>query len=104
VATADSLAYVPEPVDPPPQVVSGRNPTVTRRPAPPALEADTPRLVIAGIALWAVAFVVALVVDRDADVLWTCVAGAVLGALGYVLAVRARSPRPRPPAGDRPAG
>ena len=57
---------------------------------PPALEADTPRLVLIGIALWVIALVVALIVDReDATLLWTCVVGIVLGALGYVLARRA---------------
>ena len=60
------------------------------RPTPPALEADTVRLVLIGEVLWVVAFVVLLVVHRDADWLWTCVAGFVLGALGILLARRAR--------------
>lgn len=58
---------------------------------PPALEADTPRLVLVGIGLWLIALIVGLVVDReDGTLLWTCVTGVVLGALGFVLARRAR--------------
>jgi hypothetical protein len=91
VATAASLSYVPEPVDPSFVEVSRGHPAETKRPVPPALEADTPRLVLVGIALWLVALVVGLVVDReDGTLLWTCVVGIVLGALGYVLARRAR--------------
>lgn len=82
---------MPQPVDPSSQDVAGGHATEARRPTPPALEADTPRLVVAGIAIWLVALVVGLVFRRDdADWLWTCVAGAVLGLLGFVLARRAR--------------
>lgn len=91
VATAASLTYVPEPVDPSSVEVSRGHAPVTKRPVPPALEADTPRLVLVGIGLWLIALVVGLVVDReDATLLWTCVTGIVLGALGFVLARRAR--------------
>jgi hypothetical protein len=83
---------VSQPVDPSPQDVAGGHAVETRRRAsPPALEADTPRLVLVGIAAWLVALVVGLVFFRDdPDWLWTCAAGAVLGLLGFVLARRAR--------------
>ena len=91
VVTATSLTYVPQPVDPSSQDVAGGHATETRRPTPPALEADTPRLVVVGIAIWLVALVVGLLFRRDdTDWLWTCLAGAGLGLLGLVLARRAR--------------
>jgi hypothetical protein len=55
------------------------------RPSPPALEADTPRLVTIGMAIWAVAFVVGAV-RGDATWMWTCACGVLLGLLGLVLA------------------
>ena len=69
--------------------VSRRHRPETKRASPPALEADTPRLVIVGTAVWVVALVVGLVTDRGGDWVWTCVAGIVLGVLGYVVARRA---------------
>lgn len=66
------------------------------RPTPPALEADTPRLVAIGIVLWLVALVVLLtmrdrlVADGNGFWIWTCVCGAGLGLLGLLLSIRAR--------------
>lgn len=64
----------------------------TKRASPPALEADTPRLVLVGIGLWLVALVVGLITDRGGDWVWTCVVGTVLGVLGFLLARRAARP------------
>ncbi len=35
-----------------------------------------------GIVLWIIALVFAIVMNADANVLWICVIGAVLGAIG----------------------
>ena len=35
-----------------------------------------------GIVLWIIAFVFAIVMNADTNVLWICVIGAVLGAIG----------------------
>ena len=35
-----------------------------------------------GIVLWIIAFVFAVVMSADSNVLWICVIGAVLGAVG----------------------
>ena len=95
-----------EPVDPPPETVSRRHlpetgpsqrgdgggPLAPRgaRTTPPALEADTPRLVLIGTGLWLVALVLVAVFRGDeTDWIWTCVTGIVLGVLGVVLARRA---------------
>jgi Protein of unknown function (DUF2530) len=55
------------------------------RPAPPPLQVDTAKVVLAGTALWAVALVVLLLLgDRvDRSWTWTCVAGIVLAGLGF---------------------
>lgn len=80
---------MPEPVDPSAETVSGRHlPETGRRPSPPALEADTPRLVLVGLAIWA-AFLVVGAVRGDSGWVWTCVAGIALGSAGLVLARRA---------------
>jgi hypothetical protein len=54
------------------------------RKAPPPLQVDTLRVVLAGTALWAVALVVLLVLGDRVDRLWTwtCVAGIGLAAIG----------------------
>ena len=54
------------------------------KPAPPPLRVDTARVVLIGIALWAVALVVLLVLGDRVDRLWTwtCVAAIGLGLLG----------------------
>jgi len=54
------------------------------KPAPPPLRVDTARVVLIGIALWAVALVVLLVLGHRVDRLWTwtCVVAIGLGFLG----------------------
>jgi cytosine/uracil/thiamine/allantoin permease len=54
------------------------------KPAPPPLQVDTTRVVLAGIALWAVALVVLLLLGDRVDRMWTwtCVAAIALAALG----------------------
>ena len=39
-------------------------------------------IIALGIVLWIIAFVFAVVMDADSNVLWICVIGAVLGAVG----------------------
>lgn len=58
-------------------------PTPTKQ-APPPLQVDTARVVLAGIALWAVALVVLLLLGDRVDRMWTwtCVAAIGLGVLG----------------------
>ena len=64
-------------------------PKTPRRPDPPPLETDDRPVVIAGIVLWAVAFVVLEVFFRD-DLrrhhamywLWSCLIGIGLGLYG----------------------
>ncbi len=57
------------------------------RPAPPPLQVDTAKVVLAGTVLWVVALVVLLALgDRvDATWIWTCVCGIVLAGLGLAL-------------------
>ncbi|MCU1667848.1 MAG: hypothetical protein JWP40_775 [Blastococcus sp.] len=52
--------------------------------APPPLQVDTARVVLAGTALWAVALVVLLLLGDRVDRVWTwtCVAAIGLAALG----------------------
>jgi putative copper export protein len=61
-------------------------PTPTKQ-APPPLQVDTGRVVIAGIALWAVALVVVLLMGDRVDRMWTwtCVAAIGLGLLGLAV-------------------
>jgi Na+/melibiose symporter-like transporter len=56
----------------------------TRKQAPPPLQVDTARVVLAGTALWAIALVVVLFLgDRVGRVwTWTCVAAIGLAFLG----------------------
>ena len=55
------------------------------RKAPPPLQVDTVRVVLAGTAAWGVALVVLLLLgDRvDRSWTWTCVAGLGLAAIGF---------------------
>ena len=57
------------------------------RQAPPPLQVDTARVVVAGAALWALALVVLLFLgDRvDRAWTWTCVVGIVLAAVGLAV-------------------
>jgi cytosine/uracil/thiamine/allantoin permease len=69
------------------------------KPAPPPLQVDTTRVVLAGIALWAVALVVLLFLGDRVDRMWTwtCVAAIALGTLGlWIIKLQNRSRR-----GDR---
>ena len=52
--------------------------------APPPLQVDTARVVLAGIGIWAVALVVLLLAGDRVDRLWTwtCLAAIALGLLG----------------------
>jgi len=52
--------------------------------APPPLQVDTARVVLVGIALWAVALVVLLLLGDRVERMWTwtCVAAVGLGLLG----------------------
>lgn len=58
------------------------------RPAPPPLQVDTARVVLAITGLWAVALVVLLVLGDRVDSVWTwtCVYAIVLAGLGLALA------------------
>ncbi len=52
--------------------------------APPPLQVDTARVVLAGIGVWAVALVVLLLLGDRVDAMWkwTCLAGIGLAFLG----------------------
>jgi 1,4-dihydroxy-2-naphthoate octaprenyltransferase len=45
-------------------------------------------IIALGIVLWIIAFVFAVVMDADSNVLWICVIGAVLGAVGLLYTIR----------------
>ena len=45
-------------------------------------------LVAIGITCWVVAGVIALAVDADAKVIWTCISGAALGLIGVRYTIR----------------
>jgi hypothetical protein len=45
-------------------------------------------LVAIGSACWAVAGVIALAANADAKVIWTCISGVILGALGIRYTIR----------------
>lgn len=75
----------------------GRAARPPRRPDPEPLETDDRRVVLVGIALWAVAFVVLVVFFRD-DLrrhhatywLWSCLIGIALGLYGLHFTARRR--------------
>jgi uncharacterized membrane-anchored protein len=57
---------------------------------------DTARVVLAGIALWAVALVVLLALGDRVDRMWTwtCLAAIALGALGlWIMKLQGQLPR-----------
>jgi hypothetical protein len=68
--------------------------------APPPLQVDTARVVLAGTALWTVALVVLLLLGDRVDRMWTwtCVAAIGLALLGLgVMRLQGQLPRrPRP--------
>jgi len=45
-------------------------------------------MIIVGIIAWIVAAVVAIAVDADSKVIWTCVVGALLGLVGIRYSIR----------------
>jgi Protein of unknown function (DUF2530) len=66
--------------------------------APPPLQVDTARVVLAGTALWTVALVVLLFLGDRVDRLWTwtCVAAIGLAILGLgVMRLQGQLPRQR---------
>jgi multidrug transporter EmrE-like cation transporter len=66
------------------------------KPAPPPLQVDTARVVLAGIGLWAVALVVLLFLGDRVDRMWTwtCVAAIALGTLGlWIMKLQGQLPR-----------
>ena len=70
--------------------------------APPPLQVDTARVVIAGTVVWAIALVVLLFLGDRVDRLWTwtCVAAIALAALGrWVMRLQGQLRSRR---GDRP--
>ncbi|HLM07534.1 MAG TPA: DUF2530 domain-containing protein [Blastococcus sp.] len=71
--------------------------------APPPLQVDTARVVLVGMAVWAVALVVLLFLGDRVDRMWTwtCVAALGLAVLGLgVMRLQGQFPRRRPPAGN----
>ena len=45
-------------------------------------------LVVIGILCWVIAAVIAIAVNADAKIIWTCVSGAVLGVIGIRYTIR----------------
>jgi len=45
-------------------------------------------IIALGIVLWLIAFVFAVVMNADSNVLWICVIGALLGAVGLRYTIR----------------
>jgi len=69
--------------------------------APPPLQVDTVRVVLAGAAVWGLALVVLLLLGDRVDRMWTwtCVAALALAALGlWVMKLQGQLSRRRPPA------
>jgi Protein of unknown function (DUF2530) len=67
--------------------------------APPPLQVDTVRVVLAGTAVWTVALVVLLLLGDRVDRLWTwtCVAAIALAGLGlWVMHLQGQLRRRRP--------
>jgi Protein of unknown function (DUF2530) len=73
------------------------------RQAPPPLQVDTARVVLAGTALWAVALVVLLLLGPRVDRMWTwtCVVAIGLALLGLAI-MRLQGQLPRRDRADRP--
>lgn len=67
--------------------------------APPPLQVDTARVVLAGTAVWALALVVLLVLGDRVDRMWTwtCVTAIALAALGLWVMHLQGQLRHRPP-------
>ena len=64
--------------------------------APPPLQVDTARVVLAGTALWAIALVVLLLLGDRVDRMWTwtCVAAIGLAILGLgIMRLQGQFPR-----------
>jgi H+/Cl- antiporter ClcA len=88
--------------------------SMTRRPAPPPLEANDQLVAAVISAGWAVALITLLAIRSDMPAsdrwwIWTCVTGLGLGLFGlayvpYLKRARARAARRRASAGSPPAG
>jgi Protein of unknown function (DUF2530) len=71
--------------------------------APPPLQVDTVRVVLAGTAVWALALVVLLLLGDRVDRMWTwtCLAGIALAGLGLgVMRLQGQLPRRGRPSRD----
>ena len=71
--------------------------------APPPLQVDTARVVLAGMALWAIALVVLLLLGDRVDRMWTwtCVVAIGLAFLGLgVMRLQGQLPRRERPSSD----
>ena len=76
---------------------------VPTKQAPPPLKVDTARVVLLGMAVWAVALVILLLLGDRVDRMWTwtCVAAIGLAALGvWVMRLQGQLPRRRRPGRD----
>jgi hypothetical protein len=73
--------------------------------APPPLQVDTARVVVAGAVLWTIALVVLLFLGDRVDRMWTwtCVAAIALAIIGLgVMRLQGQLPRRRPEADTPP--
>jgi hypothetical protein len=72
--------------------------------APPPLQVDTARVVLAGIAVWGGTLVILLLMGDRVDRMWTwtCVAAIALAVLGlWIMRLQGQLPRRQRPDRDR---
>ena len=92
----DELPVVAEPPAAGRETGEGRAPARRELVQPPPMQINTGRIVIAGTAIWFVAFVALLPFyswlghHHHRIWLWTCLAGWILGGIGYLLIGRHR--------------
>lgn len=91
-ASADDRRATRDETSPYERIITGEN-TVLPKPEP--LHTDTPRIILIGTAIWALALVVVLLVPTLHSGSrhwwsWTCLAGVVLGLLGFAYVRRGR--------------